>query len=420
MTDIEVRRLRSDEGDAYIRSVRVPFLDPATDRDDEREWMERAVRRLETDRCWVAVDDGRFVANCGVRTMDVTVPAAPGHPCPVLRMGGVTAVGVHPTHRRRGILTRMMTDMLDDSRRRGEPLAGLIASESVIYGRYGFGLATEGATLEVDTREAAMLAPAPRLDIRLIERDEAAKLLPELFDRQRTVRAGEVSRSIGFWEEFAADEPKRRPAGGTAQFVAICPEGYVVYRAVEDPSPWKRDRIVIHDLRGTTAGVEAGLWHYIFGIDLTDQITAYRRPVDESLKWRLADPRQLRTTEIEDRLYLRVLDVAAAFEGRGYQSTGRLVIDVVPPAVPGGPDDRVPGRWVLDAGPDGASCRRAGPGEEADLRLDVTALGSLYLGAYPASLLAAAGRVEELRAGSLHVADRVLTTRPTPLTVTGF
>lgn len=420
MADIEMRQLRPDEGEDFIRSVRVPFLDPATDREEERDWTERAVRRLETDRCWVGVEDGRFVANCGVRTMDVTVPAAPDGACPVLPMGGVTAVGVYPTHRRRGLLTRMMAAMVDDARRRGEPVAGLIASESGIYGRYGFGLATESATLEIDTREAALISPVPHLDLRLLERDEATKVLPELFDRHRTTRAGEVCRPTSVWEEFAADKPRKRPHGASGHFVAACSEGYVVYRAVEDPSHRKRDRIIVHDLRGATAEVEAGLWRYLFGIDLVDQITANRRPVDEPLRWRLADQRQLWTAEVEDRLYLRIVDVAAAFEGRGYRSAARLVLDVAPPAVSGGPQDGVPGRWVLDAGPDGAACRRAGPGEEADLRLDVTALGSLYMGAYPASLLAAAGRVEELRAGSLTVADRVLTTWPAPLTVTGF
>ena len=420
MADIEVRRLEPDEGEAFIRSVRVPFLDPETDREDEKPWVERAVRRLETNRCWVAVDDGRFVANCGVRTMDVTAPGPAGQRCPVVPMGGVTAVGVHPTHRRRGILSRMMSVMLADSRERGEPVAGLIASESVIYGRYGFGLATESATVEIDTREAAMLTPAPDLPLRLVERDEAAKLLPELFDRHRTGRAGEPGRRTPYWEEVLADDPARRRGGAAGLFVAVCEDGYVGYRAVEQHSSWQRDQIIVEELWGVTPEVEAGLWKYVFSIDLTDQVSAHRRPVDEPLRWRLADPRQLRTTEIEDRLYIRILDMPGAFESRRYQAGGRIVLDVVAPPVEGGADDPVPGRWVLDAGPDGAACRRAAPGEQPDLRLDATALGSLYMGAYPASLLAAAGRVEELTAGSLGAADRLLTTTPAPLTVTGF
>jgi predicted acetyltransferase len=194
-----------------------------------------------------------------------------------------------------------------------------------------------------------------------------------------------------------------------------------VYRAVEDErTSWKRDRIIIEELRAFTPDAEAALWQFVFSIDLIDQVTALRRPVDDPLKWRLADPRQLRLTSLEDRLHLRILDVPAAFEARGYRSAGRLVMEVLPPPVDGGPHDGVPGPWILEAGPDGAECRRARSGESPDLRLDVTALGSLYMGGFPASSLAAAGRIDELTSGSLLIADRLLGTWPAPLTGTGF
>jgi predicted acetyltransferase len=124
---------------------------------------------------------------------------------------------------------------------------------------------------------------------------------------------------------------------------------------------------------------------------------------------------------IDDRLWVRILDVPGALETRGYRRAGRLVLDVAPPADQlDGQSDPVPGRWVLEAGPDGASCRAARSGESADLRLGVADLGSLYLGGFAASELAAGGRVEELTPGSLDVADALLATRPAPLTVTGF
>ncbi len=418
MADVEIRRLRSGEEDAFIRSVRVPFLDPPAGGEEEA-WVERARRHVDPARTWVAEDEGRFVANCLLYSMDVTVPAAPGQPCPVVPMGGVSAVGVHPTHRRRGILRRMMAGMLADCRRRGEPLAGLHASESVIYGRFGFGLASESLTYTIDSREARLSPPPPRLDLQLLERDEAAKVLPEMFDRQRRTRAGEPGRDAIRWEELLADEPGRR-RGGNAAFVAACDDGYVAYRAVEQPGLWKRDSVVIEELRGMTPEVEAGLWQFVFDLDLVDEVTARRRPVDESLKWRLTDPRQLRVTESEDRLYVRILDVAAALQARGYRAAGRLVLDVGPAVAGDDGDDPAPGRWVLEAGPDGAACRAARPGEEPDLALDVTALGSLYMGGFQASLLASAGRVRELTGGSLRRADALFTTWPAPHTKTGF
>jgi predicted acetyltransferase len=415
-----VRRLRPGEEEKFVRSVLVPFLDQPTDAADEAAALDLLIRSTEVDRSWVAEEDGRFVANCGFHSLDVTLPAAPGSSCPLIAMGGVTRVGVHPTHRRQGLLGLMMAEMLADARARGEAIAGLLASESVIYGRFGFGLGTERADYTIDTREAKMLRPTPRLDLRLLETDEAAKILPELFDRQRRVRAGEPGRTPVMWDEYLADGTRRRH-GARPAFVAACDSGYVAYRAAEEePSHWKRARLIVEELRGTSPEVEAALWQYVFDIDLTDQVTALRRPVDEPLKWRLADPRQLRVVDVTDRLHLRVLDPAAAFEARGYRDEGRLVLEVRPPPVDGGPDDAATGRWVLDAGPDGASCHPAGPADEPDLRLDVAALGALYMGGFPASLLAAAGRVEELRGGRLRVADRLLTTWPAPLTGTGF
>jgi predicted acetyltransferase len=419
--DVEVRKLREGEEAAFIASVRVPFLDPTSDDPADRRHDERWMANLETGRAWVADVGGRFVGNACIYSMDVTLPAAPARPSPRARMAGVSAVGVHPTHRRRGLLRQLMAEMLADARQRGEPLAGLLASESVIYGRFGFGHATSATELAIDNHRASYLVPAPELDLRLLDRDDAAKVLPELFDQVRERRAGEPNRAAGVWDALLED-PANRRHGAAGLFVAACDGGYVLYRAGdENILRGTRIPVFIEELWGVTPDVEAALWRFVFDLDLVGRVTARRRPLDEPLRWRLADPRQLRVVEQYDRLYLRLLDVPAALEARGYRREGRLVLDVVPP-----PDrlddqpDAAPGRWVLEAGPDGASCRPARRGEDAELRLGVTELGSVYLGGFAPSELAGAGRIEELRAGSLDRADALLATTPAPLTVTGF
>jgi predicted acetyltransferase len=419
--DVEVRPLRPGEELAFVQSERVPFLDPATDDHEARHNDERAVAHLETDRAWVAEDRGRFVGNANIYSLDLTLPASPGQLAPVLPLAGVSGVGVHPTHRRRGLLRRLMAAMHDDARRRGEAIAGLIASESVIYGRFGYGHATTGIEVTIDSRRSDFLVPAPQLDLRLVDRDEAAKILPELFDRVRRARAGEPSRDAAVWEDYLADRAPRRN-GGSGLFIAVCEDGYVTYRAHDaDIMRAEYPRVVIQEVRGRTPAVEAGLWRFVLDLDLVGEVTAKRRPVDEPLRWRLADPRQLKVDVVRDRLYLRILDVPTAFESRGYRRPGRLVLDVLPPSdEPDGSPDPAVGRWLLEAGPDGASCRRAPTGEDADLRLGVTELGALYLGGVASSTLAAAGRLEELRAGSLDWADALLATSPAPLTGTGF
>jgi predicted acetyltransferase len=418
--NVEVRQLRPGEEAAFIRSVRVPFLDPATDDPEEQAHDERHARDLEVDRAWVAEERGHLVGNAAISSLDLTLPARPGAEAPLIPFAGVTAVGVHPTHRRRGLLRQLMARMLADGRARGDAFAGLIASEAVIYGRFGFGHATSAAEVCIDSREAVMLEPAPPLDIRLIDADEAGKVLPELFDRQRRLRPGEPNRNALHWEERLSDRPQR-PRGTHGLFHAVCEEGYVSYRVHEqDILRGERHQLLVEELRGLTPETEAGLWQYVLGIDLVGEVRARRRPLDDPLRWRLADSRQLRVMDVVDWLYVRLLDVPAALEARGYRREGRLVLEVLPPPDDlEGQADGAPGRWVLEAGPDGASCRPAG-GQSADLRLRVTDLGALYLGGFPASLLAAAGRIEELRPGSLDRADGLLGTSPAPLTGTVF
>jgi len=419
--DPVVRRLRPEESSLFRQSVMVPFLDPFAGDPDQIADFETWTSESDLDRAWVVDTGDRFVGNGAIFSLNVTLPAAYGRPCPTLPMAGVTAVGVHPTHRRQGFLRQLMTTMHDDARGRGEAIAGLEASESIIYGRFGYGLAANLAEYSIDSRFSSFAVEAPTLDLSLVGKDEALDLLPGIFDRQRRARAGEVDRSPAYWSRLLVDRPHHR-GGLSARFHAVCDEGYVLYRAARETNVFQGDRveIVVEELRGQSADVEAGLWRFVLDLDLVGRVTVKRGPVDEPIRWRLADPRQLHTNGIEDRLYVRILDTGAAFEGRGYQAEGRLVLDVLAPEASEGKVDAGPGRWVLEAGPDGASCRRARAGEEADLRLELPALGSLYMGGFPASLLAAGGRIEELRAGRLSLADALLTTRPSPRSGTGF
>lgn len=414
-----VRKLRPGEEIAFMHSVMTPFLDAVTGDADQGAEIDRDIAQLEVDRAWVVESEGRFVGNACVVSLDLTLPAATGQPCPVLPIAGVSGVGVHPTHRRQGLLRKLMAEMLDDARARGEAIAGLNASESIIYGRFGFGLASDMADYTIATGYSSFSTPAPSIPLRLIDREEAIKILPDIFDRQRRTRPGEPSRPLPMWESFLADPPSRR-GGGSGLFFAVCDDGYVAYRRTSDPKVFQAERadVTIEDLRGMTAGTEAALWRFVLDLDLVGRVNARRRPVDEPVRWRLADPRQLQAAAVIDRLYVRVLDVPKALEARGYRHAGRLVLDVLPDAA-GGFDPAV-GRWVLEAGTDGASCRAARDEEATDLRLDVTAVGSLYLGGFRASLLAAAGRVDELTAGSLEVADNLFSAGLAPLSGTGF
>ena len=210
---LSVRKLSPGEEDAFERSVRVPFLDPPTGDPDMEAEIRRGVAALQTDRAWVADAGDRFVGQCSIDTLDLSVPSRPGGECPTLPMAGITSVGVHPTHRRRGLLRQMMDEMISDARGRGEPIAGLIASEASIYGRFGFGHATDRVELTIETAHSAFSSPAPDAEIRLVDPARAGPAMSEIYERYRSTRPGDISRRSHTWESILADPPHRRRGG---------------------------------------------------------------------------------------------------------------------------------------------------------------------------------------------------------------
>src|SRR5919202_1518624 len=152
--------------------------------DTSAQHLERLRTVLEPDRTLVLRDDGRIVAATGIYTRRIAVP---GGDVPV---AGVTQVGVRPTHRRRGMLTSLMRRQLADVHDRGdEAIAGLWASESVIYGRFGYGLATWAIDLRVATRDARFRAE-PVADVDLLPAPEAVDRMRPIHDAARAQRPG--------------------------------------------------------------------------------------------------------------------------------------------------------------------------------------------------------------------------------------
>ena len=211
----EIRVPEPDDFDAFMRPVWRGFADPGpepdTTEDDRRLW--------ERERSLGVVDGDEWVGGTGAFTMDVTLPGGA-----VVPAAGVTMIGVAATHRRRGVLTALMARQLDDIAAGGEPIAMLTASESVIYGRFGFGVSTRGVERTVATGHARLRDDAPTAPgrCRQVTLDEARGLLPDAYDRLRaTARAGSVRRWDAWWATYLyADWPSRRD-GASALFVLV-------------------------------------------------------------------------------------------------------------------------------------------------------------------------------------------------------
>ncbi|NIA25224.1 MAG: GNAT family N-acetyltransferase [Gammaproteobacteria bacterium] len=374
---MEYHPIRPDEFDGYINVLSHVFT-----WDPKPEEVEVEKKHIELDRTVGAFDDGRIVGTGANLTFEMTVPGGS------LPAGGVTAIGVLPSHRRRGILNEMMARLFDDSRSHGEPLSILWASESSIYGRYGFGVATRHASREIERIHARLSGDAPPA-VRIIDKDEALRQFPSVYETVRRRYPGMIRRTERKWEIDLADlEPWRD--GATANRFGLfepdgVPQGYVRYRVKEK---WEngqaRSELVVAELIAITQDAYRDLWRYVFGIDLIETIKARGRPVREPLEHMLANPRRL-TKSVTEGIWLRILDVERALAGRRYSTEDRVVLEVT------GPGD-VAGRYLLEGGPDGATCRRTEA--KPDLRLDIKALGMAYLGGHDFVTLAGASMAE--------------------------
>lgn len=402
--------VRPYEGDArsFIEAVELPF---AFQPDDEGIRLFEPL--IELDRALAAYDGERVVGTAGIFSMRVGVPAGE------LPMAGVTMVGVHPTHRRRGVLREMIHQQLEAIHRRHEPLAGLWASEGAIYQRFGYGMATMQARFEVERARAAFREPAePVGGMRIIGADEAAQVFPAIFDTSAGQRAGVVSRSAAYWpSEFFHDPERRRNGGAAATHVLHETDGradgyarYRLYPEWDERGP--KYALEVHEAIATNPAATRELWAYLFGVDLVATVRARGLPVDHPLLLLLAEPRRLGWA-IGDALWLRLVDLVAALEGRGWADDGRLVLAVRDEACPWNA-----GRWEVVVADRAA--RVTASTADADLALDTRDLAAAYLGGIGMARLVDAGRVEELTAGAADRADAMLRVPLAPWNPTGF
>lgn len=371
---------------------------------------------VELERTMAAFDGGDLVGTLAVLSLELTLPGGA-----LLPAGGVTWVGVLPTHRRRGVLTRLMWRALRDSENRGEPVSALLASEAPIYGRYGYGPATSHIGFEIERARATFREPAPHVPgrFRQVEKEEAARLLPVVYDRTRTSQPGAVSRTPGWWRAYFADPEQEREGAGPLSFIvhedeAGHSDGYLAYRVKEDWQQWlPNNTLVLVELFTVSPALREAFWRLLLSMDLMRSVQTIMSPVDELLPWALTDARQLRVRYLSDELWVRLLDIPRALAARSYGLAGRLILEVTDPLFP-----RKSGPYLLDTSAEGADVSLTeGP---ADIALDVSALGAVYLGGVSFELLRQAGRLEELRPGACREADLLFAVSPRPFCGTIF
>jgi predicted acetyltransferase len=404
---MEIRTIDADELTAWVEAIHVPFFNhPAAD--------EVEFRRPYTDfnRAWEALDGEGIVGTLSSFATELTLPGEGGLPA-----DAVTNVGVKPTHRRQGIMSNLVQAALHKAVEREEPLSILIAAEYPIYGRFGYGPATEHASYTVDPRRARFKASAEG-GAKLVEASVARHAAPSVYDEFRRLHAGAIGRRDPLWDiDFGLIE-----AYGGPRWKGFC----VLYRDAADQvkgvlryhvdQAWDqrvpKSTLAIDELLSVTPAAYGALWRYCCELDLVTSITAGDRRIDEPLPWLLSDARAVRQTGRADFLWVRILDVPRSLSSRGYVQSGRCVFEVADTLGYGA------GVFALEAGPQGATCRPTQ--ESAELTLGVAALGAAYLGGTSVTALHEVGLIDEHTPGAVDRLDALLRTRRPPWSNTWF
>ncbi|OUD02754.1 GNAT family N-acetyltransferase [Streptomyces swartbergensis] len=394
---MEIRSTTDEDLAVFVDTVHAAFGHfPETPVEGGGLWWSA----LEMDRCLLAVTaDGRPVGTAATHSFELTLPGEALVPAP-----GVTAVGVLPSHRRQGVLSAMMRHQLTELRGRGEFLSVLLASEALIYGRFGYGPATYTAQLTVPRHKAALAVPRSRGvaqapatgshngSVEVLRRAECREILEEVYDRYRRAQPGALSRPHRWWA-LHAGQPPISPA---PRYVAVhrdaggVPDGYASY-SIESGT------LTVDETIATDDAAFTALARFALGHDLVSQVVFKQVPNDHPLRWQLADFRAGEVSGDMDWLWVRLLDVPRALTARGWFTDGELVLEVEDPFL------GEHGRYLLTVRDGKADC--VPTDREPDLSLDIRDLGSVYLGGTAPSTLVRAGHIRAHRPGAATLAD---------------
>jgi predicted acetyltransferase len=406
-----IRPIGADEFPAFYAVIENAF-NSSHQTDAE---MRHDLAIFEFDRSLAAFDGTDIVGTAGAYSFQMAVPGE------TAAVAGVSAVSVLPSHRRRGILSGLMRRQLADVRDRGETVAALFASETAIYGRYGYGVASAELDLRIRRGEGTMSGPpgrggpaaAPRL--RSADPQDARAELAKVYDVVLRGRPGLHARDGRWWEYTAWDPPHRR--SGTSPLRCVIaeddagPRGYALFSVRPE---WDEDGLpaavlTVQELMAADPAAYTAIWEDLLTRDLVAQVRARMRPSDDPLLHLLADTRRARA-HLLDGLWVRLISVPGALTRRRYACAVDIVIDVADELF-----TENAGRWRLQAagpaGP-GVSCERTSA--PADVAVPVRALGAAYLGGTRLGALAAAGVVTELRPGALAALSAALSWDPAP------
>ncbi len=408
---IEIRPIRDDELVEYMRVGGIGFLDRA----DPAALADEVRPIWDLTRNHAAFDDGSICGTFRSWASELTVPG--GQHLPTSCIAGVSVMA---THRRQGILRRLVAAEHEAALARGEVVATLYASEYPIYGRFGYGPATRFATFTIDTRRTSFHpSPSAGGSIDMVVPDEGTReIVRAVYERWRLARTGELRRrphvwdfELGLratvWDRWKGFVAIHRDAAGE-------PDGYARFTVEEhwqDRQP--ANVLKLDELHGLHDEVTADLWRFLASIDWVASIVAERRMPSDPLPWLLTNARAAVVGGVGDALWVHLLDVPRALAARTYAGEGRLVVEVV--------DGDARSRVQVEVGPDGATVKPTRRSPQVTVAAAV--LGAAYLGGTrlrDAAIAHGPAAAEEHRAGALAEFEGWLRTPVEPWCSTTF
>lgn len=365
--------------------------------------VERENRMRPLDRRVLIIDHrgdkpgGTIAGGCIAYPLEMSLPGG-AH----VAVGALAGVGVGGAHIGKGAMRLLVNEHLRRSKSAGDAASVLMASEAGIYGRFGYGMATEYAEYEAQSLEIGFRADPPGGTIEMLHlgTDEltvaAIERLSPCYREATTQSPGGLSRSDDWWHVVLGNQRLWR-GGGKHQFAVVHvdddgqTDGYLLYRIEpKDETLSGHGRpvssVIIHELVATNVAAELALFDYAISVPLTRAVHWEIAPLRPALQLTLTDRRHLWQTARLDMMWLRPLDLSALLENRSYRVRSHVTFELDDPLF-----DDLRGPWRLAAkGGTGTLTRIDG---DADVRLGPAELGSLVLGGTRAIDLAAVGHI---------------------------
>ena len=401
---------------------------------DDTVWFQEVLAAPVEDRLIGLPEDQRFAADVegsdlgtypgvyGVFPLTLAVPGPEAGtrqvPC-----AGLTWVGVHPDHRRQGILRAMLRHHFEQVHEEdGTHVSALHASEPAIYGRHGYGL----ASLELDvTLGRGTTLGAPHLE-------EAAGRLtthlatvsdPDVPERMRKCHLGiaglgSVVGDAGYYTRICHEQPEQLRDKEPWRLLFARREdldaGFALFRRTHK---WDHGRpsgqLAVWAVVGDPAA-QLALLRRLVDFDLIGTVKVGRVGVDDPLLSWVGTPRSVAALDTYDSLWVRLVDLPEALQDRTWSAPCDVVVEVVDLAATWNE-----GTWRIRADDTGrATVERTTA--ESDVRLPVEVLGAAYLGGGNLAALQNAGLVAERRRGAITELWRAMRTDVLPGAAFGF